>query len=97
MKTALLGVAPDRGASCGGNLRTHPIGVGASSRRRLIAITGESFTPTGNAWGGSFERLQERGRLVFTASLARSFFVRHGTSVEPRLTIFDKILAESSS
>jgi hypothetical protein len=62
---------------------------------RLVVITGESFAPTTNAWRGSFERLQEQGRLVFTASLARGFFARHGTSVESRLTVFDKIPAET--
>ena len=62
---------------------------------RLVAITGESFAPTSNAWRGSFERLQEQGRLVFTASLARGFFARHGTSVESRLTVFDKTPAEN--
>ena len=43
----------------------------------------------------SFERLQEQGRLVFTASLARGFFARHGTSVESRLSVFDKTPAEN--
>jgi hypothetical protein len=62
---------------------------------RLVAITGESFAPTSNSWRGSFERLQEHGRLVFTASLARGFFARHGTSVESRLTVFDKTPAEN--
>ncbi|PWB89010.1 methylase [Methylocystis sp. MitZ-2018] len=62
---------------------------------RLVAITGESFSPTANSWRGSFERLQEQGRLVFTASLARGFFARHGTSVESRLTVFDKTPAEN--
>ncbi|KAF0126035.1 MAG: putative methylase/helicase, partial [Methylocystaceae bacterium] len=63
---------------------------------RLVVITGESFAPTTNAWRGSFERLQEQGRLVFTASLAPGFFARHGTSVESRLTVFDETPAENS-
>jgi hypothetical protein len=63
---------------------------------RLVAITGESFAPTTNAWRGSFERLQEYGRLIFTASLARGFFARHGTTVESRLTIFDRTPAKNS-
>ena len=62
---------------------------------RLVAITGDSFAPTSNSWRGSFVRLQEHGRLVFTASLARGFFARHGTSVESRLTVFDKTPAEN--
>ncbi len=62
---------------------------------RLVAITGENFAPTANAWRESFERLQEHGQLVFTATLARGFFTRHGTSVESRLTIFDKTPAEN--
>ena len=62
---------------------------------RLVAITGESFAPTSNAWRAGFERLQEHGRLIFTASLARGFFARHGTSVESRLTVFDKTPSEN--
>jgi predicted RNA methylase len=62
---------------------------------RLVAISGENFSPTANSWRRSFERLQEQGRLVFTASLARGFFARHGTNVESRLTVFDKIPAET--
>nr|WP_246716495.1 MULTISPECIES: strawberry notch family protein [unclassified Methylocystis] len=61
---------------------------------RLVAITGESFSPTSHAWRGGFARLQEKGSLVFTASLARGFFARHGTSVESRLTVFDKTPAK---
>ena len=61
---------------------------------RLVAITGESFAPTSPAWRAGFERLQEKGKLVFTAPLARGFFARHGTSVESRLTVFDKAPAE---
>jgi hypothetical protein len=62
---------------------------------RLVAITGTSFAPTANSWRGSFERLQEQGRLVFTASLARGFFARNGTSVESRLSVIDKTPAEN--
>jgi len=62
---------------------------------RLVAITGESFAPSSNAWRGSFERLQEHGRLIFTASLVRGFFARHGTTVESRLTIFDRTSAKN--
>jgi hypothetical protein len=62
---------------------------------RLVAITGETFAPTSNSWRASFERLQEQGRLVFTVSLARGFFAQHGTSVEGRLTVFDKTPAEN--
>ena len=61
---------------------------------RLVAITGESFSPTSPAWRAGFERLQEKGKLVFTASLGRGFFARHGTSVEARLSVFDNIPAE---
>ncbi|MBA3942890.1 MAG: methylase, partial [Sphingopyxis sp.] len=62
---------------------------------RLVAITGESFSPLSPAWRAGFERLQEKGRLVFTASLTRGFFARHGTQVESRLTVFDKTPAEN--
>ena len=39
-------------------------------------------------------RLQERGRVVFTAALAGRAYVRHGTTIETRLTVIDRIPAE---
>ncbi|CAI2932206.1 strawberry notch family protein [Aminobacter niigataensis] len=61
---------------------------------RLVAITGANFGPEQPAWRDSFVRLQERGRVVFTAAIDGSLYARHGTTIETRLTVIDKLPAE---
>ena len=60
---------------------------------RLVAITGSSLSPDNPKWRDAFVRLQERGTVVFSAAIAGSVFARHGTTMETRLTVIDKIAA----
>lgn len=64
---------------------------------RLVAITSANFGPERSAWRDAFMRLQERGRVVFTATIAGSVYARHGTTIETRLTVIDKAPAEDPS
>ena len=57
---------------------------------RLVAITGASFTPDNPVWTDAFVRLQERGRVVFSAAVDGAVYARHGTTVDTRLTVIDK-------
>ena len=61
---------------------------------RLVAITGANCAPDHKAWRDGFVRLQDRARVVFTATIAGSVFAPHGTSVETRLTVIDKVPAD---
>ena len=61
---------------------------------RLVAITGHNVGPDQPAWRDSFVRLQEKGRVVFTAPIAGQAYVRHGTTIETRLTVIDRVPAE---
>ena len=61
---------------------------------RLVAITGHNVGPDQPAWRDTFVRLQEKGRVVFTATIAGQAYVRHGTSIETRLTVIDRVPAE---
>lgn len=61
---------------------------------RLVAITGANFSPEQPAWAANFRRLQERGRVVFTAAIAGSVYAKHGTTIETRLTVIDKAPAD---
>lgn len=63
---------------------------------RLVAITGANLSPELPAWRDSFIRLQEHGRVVFTAVIAGSVYARHGTTIETRLTVVDKAPAEDA-
>ena len=64
---------------------------------RLVAITGANFSPKAPAWRDSFVRLQERGRVVFTAAIAGSVYAKHGTTIETRLTVIDKTPTEDAA
>src|SRR5665213_160533 len=57
---------------------------------RLVAITGASFASDNPVWTDAFVRLQERGRVVFSAAIDGAVFAKHGTSVDTRLTVIDK-------
>ncbi len=49
---------------------------------RLVAITGHNVGPDQPAWRAAFVRLQEKARIVFTATIAGQAYVRHGTNIE---------------
>ncbi|MHA7772195.1 strawberry notch-like NTP hydrolase domain-containing protein [Roseibium sp. M-1] len=61
---------------------------------RLVTITGASFAPDNPAWAPSFTRLQERGRVVFSAAIDGSVYAKHGTTISTRLTVIDKVPAD---
>ena len=61
---------------------------------RLVAITGHNVGPDQPAWREGFIRLQEKGRVVFTTTIAGKAYARHGTTMETRLTVIDRVPAE---
>ena len=64
---------------------------------RLVAITGHNVGPDQPAWREAFVRLQEKGRVVFTATISGKAYVRHGTSMETRLTVIDRVPADTGA
>ena len=62
---------------------------------RLVAITGANFGPDAPAWRDAFVRLQERGRIVFTATIDGAVYAKHGTTIDTRLIVIDKAPAEN--
>ncbi|MGH7086050.1 MAG: methylase, partial [Acetobacteraceae bacterium] len=61
---------------------------------RLVAVTGHNVGPDEPAWRDGFVRLQEKGRVVFTATLAGRAYARHGTAFDTRLTVIDRVPAD---
>lgn len=61
---------------------------------RLVAITGASFAPDAPAWHDAFVRLQEHGRVVFSAAIDGAVYAKHGTTIDTRLTVIDKLPAD---
>jgi len=64
---------------------------------RLVAITGANCSPDNPVWTDVFVRLQERGRVVFTAAIAGAVFANHGTTIETRLTVIDRLPADDAT
>ncbi len=60
---------------------------------RLVAITGASCAPDNPSWAEHFVRLQERGRVVFSAAIDGAVFAKHGTTIDTRLTVIDRLPA----
>jgi len=61
---------------------------------RLVAITGANLSPDNPSWRDSFIRVQQRGRIVFSAAVDGRAYARHGTSAETRLTVIDRVPAD---
>ena len=61
---------------------------------RLVTITGASFAADNPAWTASWTRLQERGRVTFSAAVDGSVYAKHGTTIPTRLTVIDKLPAD---
>ncbi len=57
---------------------------------RLVTITGANFAPDSSAWSLAYARLQERGRVVFSAPIDGVVYAKHGTTFPTRLTVIDK-------
>jgi hypothetical protein len=61
---------------------------------RLVAITGAGCSPHAAAWREGFVGLQGKARVVFTASIDGKVYARHGTSIDTRLIVIDKVPAD---
>ena len=61
---------------------------------RLVTITGAGFGPETPAWRDAFIRLQARGRVVFSAAVDGAVYAKHGTTIDTRLTVIDKLPAD---
>ncbi|MCA1438558.1 SAM-dependent methyltransferase, partial [Bradyrhizobium sp. BRP20] len=57
---------------------------------RLVAIVGAGLAPDNPAWLEAFVRLQERGRVVFSAAIDGAVYAKHGTQTDTRLLVIDK-------
>ncbi len=64
---------------------------------RLVAITGASFSPANPAWREAFVDLQVRARVVFSAAIDGAVYAKHGTTIDTRLTVIDKLPAHDAA
>ncbi len=61
---------------------------------RLVAITGANLSPENPVWTDAFKRLQELGRVVFSAAIDGAVYAKHGTTIDTRLTVVDRVPAD---
>ena len=64
---------------------------------RLVAVTGANFAPDNPTWTDAFVRIQERGRIVFSAAIEGAVYAKHGVTIDTRLTVIDKQPATNPS
>jgi predicted RNA methylase len=62
---------------------------------RLVVITGANLAPNNHVWIESFKRPQEHGRVVFSAAIDRAVYAKHGTNIDTRLTVIDRVPADN--
>jgi Iron dependent repressor, metal binding and dimerisation domain len=63
---------------------------------RLVTVTGANVAPENPAWTDSFKRLQEQGRVVFSAAIEGGVHAKHGTNIDTRLTVIDRVPADDN-
>lgn len=56
---------------------------------RLVTITADWFSPTSNKWREPISKLP--GKVVFSAGIDGLAYYKHGTTIETRLTVIDKV------
>jgi hypothetical protein len=59
---------------------------------RLVTVTGANIAPENPAWTDAFKRLQEQGRVMFSAAIDGAVYAKHGTSIDTRLTVIDRVI-----
>jgi predicted RNA methylase len=64
---------------------------------RLVAITGASFASDNPAWTDAFVHLQKRARVVFSAAIDGTVYAKHGTTIDTRLTVIDRLPADDAT
>src|SRR5216684_5467407 len=64
---------------------------------RLVTISGANVGPHNPVWTDSFIRLQECGRVVFSAAIDGAVYAKHGTTIETRLTVIDRLPADDAT
>ena len=62
---------------------------------RLVAITGEGFSPFAAKWHAAFVNLQKEATVRFSAGIDGRLYAKHGTTMPTRLTVIDRIPAEN--
>ncbi|MBG1260507.1 methylase, partial [Nostoc sp. BAE] len=63
---------------------------------RLVTITANWFSPNNPTWRETFVRWQEKARVLLSGGVNGKVYSKHGTQIDTRITVIDKVPADSS-
>ncbi|MCC5640679.1 strawberry notch family protein [Nostoc sp. CHAB 5844] len=62
---------------------------------RLVTITANWFSPANPSWRKTFVKWQEKARVLMSVGVSGKVYSKHGTTIETRITIIDKVPADN--
>ncbi len=63
---------------------------------RLVTITANWFSPNNPTWRETFVRWQDFARVLLSVGVNGKVYSKHGTQIDTRITVIDKVPADSS-
>ncbi|MEH1908070.1 strawberry notch-like NTP hydrolase domain-containing protein [Nostoc sp.] len=63
---------------------------------RLVTITANWFSPNNPTWRETFHQWQEKARVLMSVGVNGKVYSKHGTQIDTRITVIDKVPADSS-
>ncbi|WP_414544913.1 strawberry notch-like NTP hydrolase domain-containing protein [Nostoc sp. CCY0012] len=64
---------------------------------RLVTISANWFSPANSTWHETFVKFQEKASVVLSVGVSGKVYSKHGTQMETRITVIDKIPAANSA
>ncbi|MBD2255863.1 strawberry notch-like NTP hydrolase domain-containing protein, partial [Nostoc parmelioides] len=62
-------------------------------RGRLVTISANWFSPNNLTWRDTFIKMQEKATVVLSVGINGKVYSKHGTQIDTRLTVIDKVPA----
>ncbi|MHC5917903.1 MAG: methylase, partial [Nostoc sp.] len=63
---------------------------------RLVTITANWFSPNNPTWRETFVRWHSEARVLLSVGVSGKVYSKHGTTIDTRITVIDKVPADSS-
>ncbi|MEH1899713.1 MAG: strawberry notch family protein [Nostoc sp.] len=63
---------------------------------RLVTITANWFSPANPSWRETFLKWQDFARVLLSVGVNGKVYSKHGTQIDTRITVIDKVPADSS-
>ncbi|GEM_PF-2585309 len=63
---------------------------------RLVTLTANWFSPQNPDWQQAFTKIQETAQVVLSVGVNGKVYSKHGTQMDTRITVIDKVPADSS-